>query len=173
MAEIKSTLDIIMERTRGLTLTEEEKRSFKEQELAAKVKGLVQRYLSGGLTHERQVEEVADLARQCKDPETVRSCLIRESVQGIKLGGDNETVLKILETIPDIDLAALRTVLAGSEKKLLIRREAQEKRLMLRLREKGISGSAVLPNLNADPEWRQLLAEMEQELRVTLRSAFP
>ena len=49
MGEIKSTLDIIMEKTKGLTMSEEERTSFKEKELTGKVKGLVQKYINGFL----------------------------------------------------------------------------------------------------------------------------
>jgi hypothetical protein len=171
MGEIKSTLDIIMEKTKGLTLTEEEKQSFKEQELTGKVRGLVQRTLGGSVSRERFEEELAALARRGVDPVTVKRGLIKECIQEIRLGEDNEAVLKMLEILPGIDLAALRTVLAESEKELLTRREAQEKRLMMRLREKGISGSAVVPNLDADREWEPVLAKLKEDLRSALRSA--
>jgi hypothetical protein len=38
MAEIKSTLDIIMERTKNLTMTDEEKASFRRKEAEGKVR---------------------------------------------------------------------------------------------------------------------------------------
>ena len=38
MGEIKSTLDIIMEKTKGLTMTEEEKEGLRRTELAERVK---------------------------------------------------------------------------------------------------------------------------------------
>ena len=43
MAEIKSTLDIIMEKAKRFSVTEEEKKGFKRQELEGKIKGLVQK----------------------------------------------------------------------------------------------------------------------------------
>ena len=43
MAEIKSTLDIIMEKAKKFSVTEEEKQGFKRQELEGKIKGLVQK----------------------------------------------------------------------------------------------------------------------------------
>ncbi len=45
MAEIKSTIDLIMERTRNLTMTEEEKEELRNKELTEKAKGWVVRYL--------------------------------------------------------------------------------------------------------------------------------
>ena len=49
MAEIKSTLDIIMEKAKKFSVTEEEKKGFKRQELEGKIKGLVQKALDGVL----------------------------------------------------------------------------------------------------------------------------
>ena len=62
MAEIKSTLDLIMEKTRGLTMTEEEKRELREKDLVGKVRGLVQKYLDGALDMDRFREKAAALA---------------------------------------------------------------------------------------------------------------
>ncbi|MCX5842099.1 MAG: hypothetical protein NTY16_11755, partial [Deltaproteobacteria bacterium] len=45
MAEIKSTLELIMERTKNLTMTEEEKENLQKKERAGKINGLVQKYL--------------------------------------------------------------------------------------------------------------------------------
>ena len=53
MGEIKSTLDIIMEKTKGLTMTEEEKTAFKSKEMEGKVKGALQKFLDGILDVER------------------------------------------------------------------------------------------------------------------------
>jgi len=33
------------------------------------------------------------------------------------------------------------------------------------LKEKGISGSAVLPNIKADPEWNDFVSNLKQEFR--------
>ena len=47
MAEIKSTLDLVLERTKNLTLTEEEKKSLQRKELEGKIRGWGQKYLDG------------------------------------------------------------------------------------------------------------------------------
>ena len=51
MGEIKSTMDIIMEKTKGLTMTEEEKAEYKHKELTGKVRGLIQKFLDGIAVH--------------------------------------------------------------------------------------------------------------------------
>ena len=44
MAEIKSTLDLVMEKTRNLTLSSEEKQAQKQIEIGNRIKGLVQKF---------------------------------------------------------------------------------------------------------------------------------
>ena len=44
MAEIKSTLDLVMEKTRHLTLSDEEKQEQKENEFKIKLKGPAQKF---------------------------------------------------------------------------------------------------------------------------------
>ena len=39
MSEIRSTIDIMMERTRGMSLSEEEKESLRKEELGKRAKG--------------------------------------------------------------------------------------------------------------------------------------
>ena len=50
MAEIKSTLDLVMEKTRNLTLSSEEKQAQKQIDIGNRIKGLVQKFEDGLLT---------------------------------------------------------------------------------------------------------------------------
>jgi len=168
MGEIKSTLDIIMEKTKNLTVTEEEKRAFKEQETAGKVKGLAQRYADGGFPRQRLVEELADLEREVGDKTMVRYLLVVEAMGRIQLGQDNGPFLSILEVIPGADAAAAREILEDFEDRVVQQRDAIREKLKFRLREMGISGSAVIPNLEADQEWKQRLEELDREMKQKL-----
>jgi formate dehydrogenase maturation protein FdhE len=167
MAEIKSTLDIIMEKAKKFSVTEEEKRGFKRQELEGKIKGLVQKALDGFLDSERFQVEVVDLRAREKD--LVDQILKEEVVARIELGANNEVLLKILENIAGPASSAVRKVLAEFEKKAEKQKESRRKRLLENFKEKGISGSAVLPNLDADLEWLRAKSEMRRELQETIR----
>ena len=59
MGEIKSTLDIIMEKTKGMTMSDEEKRELKKKELSDRLKGLIQKFLDGILTYEDLKGEIS------------------------------------------------------------------------------------------------------------------
>jgi hypothetical protein len=175
MGEIKSTLDIIMEKAKKFSVTEEEKKGFKRQELEGKIKGLVQKVLDGVLDPERfQVEVVAF---QAKEKDLVHRILQEEIVARIELGANNEAPLQLLEKTEGPASAAIRKVVAESEKKDEKQKELRRKALIESFKKKGISGSAVLPNLEADPEWlrsrseatRQLQEEIREHFRVALR----
>lgn len=163
MGEIKSTMDIIMEKTKNLTMTEEEKKAFKRQEMEGKVKGLVQKFIDLVLDKERLRIEITAL--QEKDKDMIDAIIIEESLARIELGEDNEPLLEILESIFDMNTRPIREMLDGYEGKLSQGRMARERVLMKQLDERGISGSAVLPNIEADLEWSQKHTEIKQAFK--------
>jgi len=168
VGEIRSTFDIIMEKTKGLTLSEEEKKAYKEQEMAGKVKGLVQKLLDGILDMDKLKIEVGALAENDKD--MLIRMIREESIARIKLGGNNEPVLRVLEETTELDAAPIREFLKDFEGRLEREKGAREKRLNQRLEEQGISGSAVITNIKADPEWVQYVLEMREGFQEKLTS---
>ena len=97
MGEIRSTLDIIMEKSKDLTMSDEEKKAFKEQEMAGKIRGLIQKYLDGSLDMDKLNVEIAALAE--KDEEMVKRLIREESVSRIEIEGNNEPLLRVLGEI--------------------------------------------------------------------------
>ncbi len=47
MAEIKSTLELIMEKTKNLTFSDEEKKALREKEVQGKVRGFITKFMDG------------------------------------------------------------------------------------------------------------------------------
>ena len=163
MAEIKSTLDIIMEKTKGLTMTDEEKRELKRKEMAGKFKGLVQKFLDNIIDLDKLEVEAASLGEGQEG--LFRLVRIKEATERIDPEGDNEPILKILESTTGMDTGPIREFLTDFEVKLNNERAAHEKRLLKTLEKNGISGSAVIPNLNADPIWRDYVSNLKQTFR--------
>ncbi len=166
MGEIRSTLDIIMEKTKGLTMTEEEKREFKRREMAGKARGLIQKYMDGIIDLDRVKIEAAAAGEGRKD--TFRQIMIEESMDWIEPGQDNEAVLKILNNMTGIDIHPVREILADFEGRMEEEKTARETALRTGLKEKGISGSAVIPNIEADQEWIHYVADIKEEFRYLL-----
>jgi hypothetical protein len=163
MAEIKSTLDIIMEKTKGLTMTDEEKRELKRKEMAGKFKGLVQKFLDNIIDLDRLKVEAVAMGEGHED--MFRRVSIQEAVGRIEPEGNNEPLLKILESTIGMDTGPIREFMTDFERNLEKERAAHEKGLKKRLKEKGISGSAVIPNLDADSQWRDYISKQTEKFR--------
>jgi hypothetical protein len=104
------------------------------------------------------------------DRDRVKQVIIEETIPKIVLGEDNEPVLNILESTIGVDTAPVKEVLADFEDRLGKEKDACEEKLRTRLVEKGISGSAAIPNIAADPEWARSVAQLEGVLKEKLNS---
>ena len=168
MAEIKSTLEIIMEKTKGLTMTDEEKRELKRKEMMGRFKGLLQRFVDGLMGLEGLKRESEALGRGYED--MLREIIIREVAERIQPEGDNEPLLEVLEKTTGMDIGPIRDFLADHERKLEKERVVREKSLMKRLKKNGISGSAVIPNLEADLQWRDYVSNLKETFQKEVAS---
>ncbi|HYQ60010.1 MAG TPA: hypothetical protein VEP29_03100, partial [Desulfatiglandales bacterium] len=157
----------IMEKAKKFTVTEEEKQGFRRQELEGKIKGLVQKTIDGILDSERFQVEVTAL--QAKDKDLVDQVLKEELVARLEVEQNSQELLKMLEYVAGPTSSGVRKVLADFAKKGEKQKEIRRKILLEIFKEKGISGSAVLPNLDADPEWARARSEIRQQLRKEIR----
>ena len=163
MGEIRSTMDIIMEKTKGLTMTEKEKTEFQQRELTGKIKGLTQKFFDGIINLDRLRIEAAALREE--QQEIFDQIITEEAIKRLELEGNNEPVFTVLENTTGIDSAPIQKILADFGQRLKREREVHERALWDKLKEKGISGSAVLPNIKADPQWNDFLSNLKQEFR--------
>ena len=167
MAEIKSTLDIIMEKAEKYKVTEEEKRVFKRRELEGRIKGLIQKHLDGILDSERLKEEVAALEE--KERQEAAEIMRAQVLERIRPGEENGPLLELLSVI-GVNTGSVKALLQAYEKRIAEEQEGFRKGALQALRAKGISGSAVVPNLEARKEWREALAEAGSAFHEQLRS---
>ena len=162
MAEIKSTLELVLERTRHLTLTDEEKREHALSEFKADVNGLLQKYQDGVLNLERLEKEVRAL--QEKTQFTGNEIIMHEAVQRLSLEDENGPLLDLLTEICGVNARPIASVL--KQYRDTMESEANERivRTMAQLTKRGIKGSAVVPNLRADKEWTAQRMEIQERL---------
>lgn len=162
MAEIKSTLDLVMERTRHLTMREEDKREQAEAEFRKTVNGLLQKYLDGELDAARVREEAFGPGA----PDSDRAIAIGEIGKRIDPAGDNASLLALLREM-GAEVSGIETVLKECEAAGASETEAAAEKVREALRGRGISGSAAVPNPAAQKGWKD-----RQEARlVTCREA--
>ncbi len=171
MAEIKSTLELIMEKTKNLTFTEEEKRDLQIKEVRGKVKGFLMKFMDGVLDLEKLNNGIFSLKE--KDPETVKDIVIRECLDRINLQSDNSMPFDVLEHVASVDINPFKRLFSDSLNELDNAKKLQEQRLQNQIQERGISGSAVLPNLDADPEWAYFLNNAELKFQEEIKDLVP
>ena len=170
MGEIKSTLDIIMEKTKGLTVTKEEKESFRKKEAEGKVRGLLQRFLDGFIDLERLKNEIGDFGD--KHDGIVGEALLRECMGRMAPGADNTKLLDALENALGLDIAPIQKILQDYNHDLEQQRINRQQVIQKKLEESGISGTAVIPNINADQNWIRYLSEMKKGFQEKIQKTF-
>lgn len=154
MGEIKSTLDLVMERTRHLVPTDREREEMARREQDGAVQALVRRLLDAQVSPEALRREIHD--REGSTPSYPwRETACRELVRAASPGENADDVLSALAALHCPwagELEGLVKRLLGEEE--ASRAEASE-RLRAALGAEGISGTSVLPNPETDPLWRE------------------
>ncbi|MGD9055079.1 MAG: hypothetical protein PVJ41_13705 [Desulfobacterales bacterium] len=162
MAEIKSTLDLVMEKTKNLNLSNAEKQDQKNKEMESRLRGLVQKYQDEIISLEKFRAGYQALHKEFNLTETQNDQLIRVLCGRIELGKDNEELLGLLSQFADSDIEGITSVLQEFDTAIQTAAAAQAQIAKDKLAsEHFISGSAVLPNLESDPAWRQMAEEIQ------------
>lgn len=167
MGEIKSTYDIVMEKAKGITVSEEEKKEFQIRELKGRVKGWLQKYLDGVLNTEKIREELEGLDRVKR--EVAGALMKKECTDRLDLQGDNSPILELMDEVLGLDTKKIREVLFICLDALERKKAGHEENILDQMKKRGISGSAIVPNLAADQEWTNTLSHMEEDLRDRVR----
>ena len=171
MGEIKSTLDLVMERTRHLTLSEAEKADQQRAEFVGLVEGLVQKYIDGALSADGVSDELASLQDRFGQSD---SAPVLEAVLN-KLdpdAGDVAPRLELARILVRANTDGLESVMdryeAQKESAADSVRAALENELAATHR---ISGTAVSVNLAASPVWKDEAARLHRECSDALAAA--
>ena len=158
MAEIKSAIEIAMERTQGLRLSSEEKEKLKEEELQSRGHALVNRFLEVDL-HFREVEK--ELARFSSEQRSqLEQIMLRDLAAALNLDRDNGLIFQGIQILaPDKTEAIPRIKELAKEyqeKSAEARRKTAEV-LRTKWANLGISGSAVVPKVAESAEYADAL----------------
>jgi hypothetical protein len=170
MGEIKSTLDIIMEKTKDLKMTDEEEREFRKRDIEGKVRGALQKFLDGLMDSNRLKEELNGLGE--KQHTMAKEALLRECVDRMEPGADNSPILDALENAARLDISPVKKILLEYHQDFEQQKGEQEEVLLKRLEEKSISGTAVIPNIYSDKGWIQYLSEAKRGFRAKIQDLF-
>lgn len=164
MAEIKSTRDLMMERIRNLTVTEDEKKAFRQQEREQQARIWANRYREGALSQE---ELLQGLSARKEDAGDLRFLLVQALIAQVVPGNDHGPLLRLLEGL-GMPVPSFQEEILASEAKMARKKTARMAARREELAALGIGGTAVEPNLAADEAWLREWSRLTLELRERL-----
>ena len=167
MGEIKSTLDLVMARTKHLTLSEADKQEQSQSQFLARLNGLLQKVYDQSFRFEEFNRAVADLVVEFNVD--FRAPLVDALLQKIDPGKDNEVALALLQNSADVDIRGLQLVLKQFQDAFDTVRLVHADRVMRAIADKFlISGSDVFPNLDRDVKWNKTVATLMDQHNIRL-----
>jgi hypothetical protein len=170
MAEIKSSIEIAMEKTKHLVLDEEGRRSLREKELRDRVSATIRRFMAELVDTEGFLKEFGDIGAERERKESIFLDIVLEEYD---LSSKNERLLSLFTLLKSERLERFKERLEIFQKRC---DEEMEKRKMIarariedRLKQEGIWGDSVEPNLQAFEEWKTEEREVLDLLRKWLK----
>ena len=171
MAEIKSAIELAMEKTKDLHLSREEMQKLKEEEMKSKAHSLVNRFLEVDF-HLKEAEK--ELLKFTPDERKQLEKLMRQYLsEAIQLDRDNDLIFQGIETFREESKPLIRQIQQLIKKYREQKEKAYEeteKNLLTNWQKQGISGSAVQAKVEGGPEWEKALSRFkpafEEQLRV-------
>ncbi|MBE9547062.1 MAG: hypothetical protein IMF10_06170 [Proteobacteria bacterium] len=163
MGEIKSTLDIIMERTKGLALTEEEKEEIRHKELAGKIKGWVQKYLD-------DLVNLETLKSELKKEPGLQEVLQKELQGRLEPDDDNAKIFQLIKELLGIKKDIFVKLINKFQEEAARERSKRLEYMKKQLTKRRIFGSAVIPNLGHDTEWNAYYQKIKDDFKKEVRN---
>lgn len=162
MGEIKSTLDLVMERTRHLSLSEDEKRRQRESDFEKRLQGLLQQYADSALSTEALMDRMGALQAELNFGD--RAAIAKIVIGRVDPRQDNKHWLALLAHLSPATCAPLEDTLAAYNRQQAVLMETAGEQQRTRLaREHGIHGSAILPNPQKEASYQERLAALRSE----------
>jgi hypothetical protein len=160
MSAIKSAIELAMERTKGLVMDDEERKSLALKETENKVKAVVRRYLEGIIESNAVDREIAKIDAE---EGLKKSILIDRLIEEFDINSNNIRLLDIFKVISEGLNEKLRYDMEIMQKDYLeetIQNEtAIREKIKNHLKEIGITGSGIEPNTKEWDEWNESVEE--------------
>jgi hypothetical protein len=170
MGEIKSTLDLVMEKTKNLSLSDEERQGQINMEVESRIRGLLQKFKDQVLNADNLRSEYQKLQKDYDLSENAH--LIKEICGQIELGEDNHAWFELLVQFEVADIEGVTSVLHEFDDVFHAAAQERSKILIAKLAEAHfISGSAIVPNLESDEAWRAQAGEIRDKFEPLLNQA--
>jgi len=172
MAEIKSTLELALERTKKFSLSEKDREEIRQKEIQQRILSFFHRYRDNHLPlHDiqKELERMDEKTRH-----SVREGLLSLWTEGLSLDEQGEKFLKGIEFLIRKEMGAVQEAfhqlrIQYQEEQIQIRQKMKAL-LIASLKEEGIGGDAVDPNVEANDLWKEETSRLNQQFHARLES---
>ncbi len=170
VGEIKSTLELAMEKTKKFAISETEREEMKKKEVLENATRLSHRYLEGYLPLNDILRQIERMDK--KTAATVKEFLLSQWIDALSLDGEEETILKGVEllgqrNIDEVKQKFRRLVSQYQEEKEKAEEKVKTQRKEV-LRKERIYGSAVEPKLEGDELWEKENEKLDRSYQIRL-----
>jgi len=160
-----------MERSKRFAISDKEREEIKRREIEQKATGLFHRYVEGHLSLNEILKEIARTDEKMRT--VIKEGLLSQWIDALSLNDEDEKLLRGIESLKSQSLDEVRGRLHGlsqkySEEKEHVREKTREE-TAVKLRERGIYGSAVEPNVTGNQAMEKLLEGIDLAYREKLR----
>lgn len=169
MGEIKSTLDLIMEKTKAIVVTEEEKRQMKLKELENSVLSMFRRYEGNAMSEEELISGLKSLME--KEREYVLKVINSSAVAMIKITNSEISGISLLKKLFPQSSQYLDKLATDIFEQIKIKQKQITQKEISTFKSQGIQGDAVIVNIDVVPEWKHFLNAQEKKLKEEISKA--
>jgi hypothetical protein len=163
MAEIKSTLELAMERTKKIAISEEEREEIKRKEIMQKATGLFHRYMEGHIPFNEILKEIERMEE--KTGTIVKGFLLTQWINALSLNDKEERFIKGIESFKNRGINEVTQKLRHLLSQYRTEKEKVKQEVKVQsieaLRKEGIYGSAVEPNIEVSQLWEKKLGKLD------------
>ncbi|MFH1626080.1 MAG: hypothetical protein ABID54_13135 [Pseudomonadota bacterium] len=170
MGEVKSTLELAMERARSIEVSPGEMEKLQREQYVSKAKGMANRYINGVLKLSGLVKEVNSYDGNARN--TIVEILMFELVNAIGISVDNKGLIEAIEALRDDRVKPILGKIFKLCDDFRDKKESQYKKVETEITDKlrgiGISGAAVQPKVDSHERWRHTLDTLTSDYEAKL-----
>ncbi len=170
MGEIKSALELAMEKTKKFSVSEKEKQDMKRKEVLQKATSLFHRYRDGHLSLNEMLKQIERMEKNTAT--TVKEFLLSRWIDALSLNDREEQILKGIESLTQRNIDEVKQEFHSLVSRYQEERERVKEKvkfqLLEALRNDGIYGSAVEPKLDGDELWEKENEKLDQSYKTRL-----
>lgn len=170
MGEIKSSLELAMEKTKKFAISDKEKEEMKQKEFMQKATGLFHRYRNELLPLNEILKQIERMEEETAI--AVKKILLSQWIEALSLDDEEERILKGIESLEQRNIDEIKqkfySLLSEYQREKEKTKEKAILQLIESLRNDGIYGSAVEPKLEGSELWKKEMEELSQSYNMKL-----